>query len=60
MLGIIYDPQVNLSAPSCRKFGFQPEGHHNFDTENILHDLSNECAQTFLILTAVKPDVTLI
>lgn len=36
------------------------KGTKSFDTENTLHDLSNQCAQTFLILTAVKPDVILI
>lgn len=55
MLGIIYnDTPVNLSAPSCVKSGFHPGGHHNFDTENTLHDLPYKRAQTFLILRAAK------
>lgn len=52
MLEIIYnDTPVNLSAPSCVKSGSRPGGHHNFDTENALHDLPYRRAQSNIVNT---------
>lgn len=52
MLEIIYNnTPVNLSAPSCVKSGSRPGGHHNFDTENALHDLPYRRAQSDIVNT---------